>query len=57
MVDPDLVSAVQSDSITTPDILRVQFGDVNVLNDDIADAVGQTQPLAPDDTSTANADD
>lgn len=57
MVDPDHVGPIQSDSITTPDILRIQFGDVNVLDDDIADAVGQAQSLAPNDTSSANADD
>jgi hypothetical protein len=36
VVDPHHVTALQSDSITTPNVLRVQFGDVDVLQDDVA---------------------
>lgn len=57
MVDPDLVGAVQGNSITAPDELGVQLGDVNVLDNDIANAVAHAQTLATDDTSTANTND
>lgn len=57
MVDPDLVGAIQGDSITTPDVLRVELRDVDVLDDDILDTASQTQTLAAKDTSATNTDD
>ena len=57
VVNPDLVGAIQGDSITTPDVLRVELRNVNVLDDDILHAAGQTQTLAAKDTSTTNTDD
>lgn len=57
MVDPNLIRAIKGDRITTPDVLRVQLSDVNVLNNDIADTILQSQTLAPNDTRAANAND
>jgi hypothetical protein len=37
MVDPDHVRASQRDRVTAPDVLRVELGDVNVLDDDVFD--------------------
>lgn len=57
MVDPNLIRSIKSDRITTPDVLRVQLSDVDVLNNDIADTVLQSQTLAPNDTLAAHTDD
>lgn len=57
VVNPDLVGAIQGDSITTPDVLRVELRNVNVLDDDILNTAGQTQTLAAKDTSATNTDD
>lgn len=50
VVDPDEVGAVQSDGITTPDVLRVQVGDPNVLDDDVRSTALDVKTLALDDT-------
>lgn len=42
---------------STPNVARVQSSDVDILNDDVGHAIGQTQTLALDDTSGALADD
>ena len=55
MVNPNLVSAIQGDGISTPDELGVQLGDVNVLDDDIANAVLHQQTPAANNTLAANA--
>lgn len=34
-VDPDHVCAVDGDSITAPDVVRVQLSDLDVLDDDV----------------------
>ena len=34
-VNPNHVRAGQGDSITAPDVVRVQLGDLDVLNDDV----------------------
>jgi hypothetical protein len=53
VVNPNEVAAVEGNSITTPDILRVQVGDVDVLNNDVLHAAGDTETLANNDTSAA----
>lgn len=55
MVDPDVIRAVQGDRITAPDILRVQLGEVHILDDNVADAADHAQALASDDALAANA--
>ena len=57
VVDPDHVRAGKSDCIAAPDVLRVELGDVNVLDDYVFDAVGEPDALALDDTFRARADD
>lgn len=57
MVDPDLISPIQADRITTPDVLRIQLGDMHVLDDNVLGPVGQTKPLASKNASTSNPDD
>lgn len=34
-VNPDHVCTGEGDSITAPDVVRVQLGDLDVLNDDV----------------------
>lgn len=57
MVDPDQVRAGQSDGVTTPDVLGVQFRDADVLDDDVLDAVGHAKTLALDHARGAIAED
>ena len=57
MIDPNVVCSSQSNRVTTPDVLRVELGDVNVLDNHILDAVGQPDALALDDTFRTRADD
>jgi hypothetical protein len=57
MVNPDQVRAIQGDSITTPDVLGVQLGDVNILDDNIANAIANTQTLATKNTRAADTND
>lgn len=56
VVDPYEVRAVNSDGITTPDVLRVELRDVDVLDDDVLGAVGNSETLSAKDTLGANAD-
>lgn len=56
MVDPDLIGPVKRDSITSPDVPRIQVSDGDVLNDDIADTIRKTQSLALDHTTASTAD-
>jgi hypothetical protein len=56
VVDPDHVSVIQGDGITTPDVVRVEVGDVDVLDDDVLRARDNSQTLALDNTSAAAAD-
>lgn len=56
VIDPDHVSAGDGDSITTPDVFRVDVGEVDILNDNVLDAVGHVDTLALDDTGGALAD-
>ena len=55
MVNPDVVGAVESDSVTTPDEFGVELGDVDVLDDDVADTVHQAQTLSTQDTRATHA--
>lgn len=50
VVDPDHVGAA-------PNVLRVQFGDVDVLDDDVARAAADAEALAHNDAGIAYADD
>ena len=51
------VGAVKSDGITAPDVLGVQLGDLDVLDDDIVGTRDDTETLALDHTAAALADD
>lgn len=55
VINPYEVGTIQSDSITTPDVLRVQICYVNVLDDDIAGTADNLQPLSFDDSGAALA--
>ena len=57
MVDPDIVCFVQGDGVSSPDILRVDVGDLNVLQNDVLRSVDNSQAFAFDDTLGAIADD
>lgn len=49
VVNPHLVTAIQGDRITAPNVLRVELGNVDVLNDDIAGAICDPETGALDD--------
>lgn len=55
MVDPDVVSVVEGNGITTPDVLRVKLSDVNILDDDVL-GTNDSETLTADDSLGANAD-
>lgn len=57
VVDPDLVGAVEGDGIATPDVLRVQVGDVDVLDDDVLCSAADAEALAHDDALVSDTDD
>lgn len=57
VVDPDVISAIKSNSVSSPDNVRVKVGNVDVLDDDVLNTVGETKALALDDTLRANTDD
>jgi hypothetical protein len=57
MVNPNIVGSVKSDSITTPDNVRVEVRNMNVLDDNVLDTIGKTETLALDNTLRANTDD
>lgn len=56
VVDPDHVGTSDRDSITTPDVLGVDLGEVDVLDDNVLDTVGNVHALALDNTSRSLAD-
>lgn len=55
LTNPDLVGSGNCDGVTTPDVLRVQVGDVDVLNDHVLCSVGDTETLATEDAFASNA--
>lgn len=57
VINPNHVCTSQSDRVTAPDVLRVELGDVDVLNDYIGNAIGKPDALALDDTFRTRADD
>ncbi|KAF7545500.1 hypothetical protein G7046_g9552 [Stylonectria norvegica] len=55
VIDPDHVDVVEGDGIAAPDVLGVELGDVDVLDDDVAHAADEPQALALDDALAAHA--
>ena len=56
VVNPDKVSAVDGDSITTPDVLGVDVSETDVLDDDVLGFRNNADTLALDNTLGALAD-
>jgi hypothetical protein len=56
VVNPNVVSSVKSDSIATPDKVRVKVRNVDVLDDNVLDTVGKTETLALNNTLGTNTD-
>jgi hypothetical protein len=56
VVNPDKVGTVDGDGITTPDVLRVDVGEADVLDDNVLSIGDDTDTLALDDTLGALAD-
>lgn len=55
VIDPDHITAIESDGITTPDVLRVELGDVNVLDDNVAGTIGDIEAFALDNAFGAGS--
>lgn len=53
VINPDHVGAVNGDGITTPDVLRVDLGETDILNNDVLDVASHADTLALDDTLAA----
>ncbi len=56
VINPDHVGAVNGDGITTPDVLRVDLSETNVLDNDVLDVAGHADTLALDNTLAALTD-
>lgn len=50
VINPDKVSTVQGDSITTPDVLRVEVRNVHILNNNVAGTADNLQALSFNDS-------
>jgi hypothetical protein len=50
VVDPDYVGTIYGDGIAAPNVLRVQVGDVDILDDDVAGAADDAEALALNDS-------
>lgn len=55
MVNPNEISIVEGDCVSTPDIFRIDISNRDVLNDDILGTVNDPQTLTLDDTGAALA--
>jgi hypothetical protein len=56
VVDPNIIGSVKSDSIATPDKVRVKIGNMNVLDDNVLDTIGETKTLTLNNTLRTNTD-
>lgn len=56
-VNPDHVGAVERDSITAPDVVRVQLGNLDVLDDNVVGAGNDAETLALDHTAATLTQD
>jgi len=50
MVDPDEIASFQSNSIATPNVLRVELSDVDILQNDVL-STDNAEAFALNDTS------
>jgi hypothetical protein len=55
--NPNQISSVESYSVAAPDVLRVELGDVNILDDNVLRSVGNAETLATDHTLATDTDD
>lgn len=56
MIDPNKISAIKGNSVSAPNILRVQFSNMDVLNNNILGSL-DIKTLALDDTIRTNTND
>lgn len=56
MINPDKVSTVQGDGISTPNVLRVQVRDMNILDNDVAGAADHLKTLPLQNSRATRAD-
>jgi hypothetical protein len=54
MVNPNVIGSVKSDSIATPDKVRVKVRNMNVLDDNVLNTIGKTETLALNNTLGTN---
>lgn len=57
MIDPDLVTVVEGNSITAPNVLWVELRNVDVLDDHITCAASNAQSFAADNSGVTDTDD
>lgn len=57
VVDPDEIRAGEGNGITSPDVLWVELGDVDVLDDDVLGSVGDSETLSTDHCVGPNTND
>ena len=57
MINPDQIRAIERNRIATPDILRVQIRDRNILDDDVFGPSAEAKAFAFDHSQTSHAED
>ena len=57
MVNPNKIGVIKGNGITSPHILRVKVGDLNVLNDDVLGTLCNVKALALDDAFASYTDE
>jgi hypothetical protein len=55
LTNPDLIRSGNCDGVTTPDVLRVEVRDMDVLDNHVLRAVGDTKTLTTEDTFASDA--
>lgn len=48
VIDPDEISSGEGDGISSPDVLWVELGNVDVLDDDVLGSIGNSETLSSD---------
>lgn len=57
LTNPDEIRPIDCDRVSTPDVLRVQLRNMDVLDDDVLRAVRDAETLSTDNTLVADTDD
>jgi hypothetical protein len=57
VINPDIARSIKSDSITAPNVLRVELANGDVLDDNVGNATSKTQALSKKHATLASTND